>query len=560
MSHQLYQDLYARIEGLQNENILLNRTINFLLENLEKVETFLGETDKEKTELKQTLDRMNKTLAAMEKDSVEYLKLYAAIQKEANKIENQKKILLENESDILLQLGEIAEEKKKIEEEREMIEQQSLEIAKNLGEIYMEKQTVEILNKQLEAKTIEANTARRQIQNLVTKIFPEEISEDMIQGKVNFQHLNVTVAFSDIKQFSSYVNANKPQDVAESLKRYFNDIDKILKTHNGWLVKYIGDSAMMLFGVPYLSKSHAMDSVLSALRIKEISKKHPWDTRFGINTGPVLVGDIGSANRPQYDALGDAVNVAARLERLGKEIGKDIIITVDTYVRVHKFFHTEIIGDIDLKGVGEHRLYEVKHLKGVMDNDIRVSKTSMLYKKYSSIEKEISQRLKELFPKIDFLRVESKDGSLNHSLAVAIFSVALKRELQMNNVNEEDLLVISGLHDIGKIFIKSSVLKKEELSQDEARTLQHIQEFTMTTMKNMNLYEDKIPLIQEFFSADLNVSPAARLVKIANRYDALVFPKFYIVESKSIEEAAVALKENLPCKETDAFIRLILPE
>ena len=408
------------------------------------------------------------TLSKLENDSFKLLKLYASAQKEANTSDKQKSLLLESEVDILSQLGEISQEKKLVEQEREalekereLLEQSSLDMARNVGEIFLEKQTIEELNKELEIKTNEADAARNQVTNLLNKIFPKEIAKEMVDGKVNFKTLQVTVAFSDLKKFSSYALGKRPEKVASDLKKYFNDISEILKAHSGWLVKYIGDSAMMLFGVPYLSKSHPLDAVLTAFRIKSYSNENNFDTRFGINTGLMTVGDIGADNRPQYDAIGDAVNVAARLERLGKTLGKDIIITVDTYVRVHKYFHCEFLGDIELKGVGEHRLYSVNSLKCIFDNNLRVCPSSLIAKKYSSLEKEISGRIKKLFPKFDFLKLEAKDGSLNHSLAVSVFSVALKRELAYDEINEDELIILACIHDMGKLYIKSSVLKKK---------------------------------------------------------------------------------------------------
>jgi class 3 adenylate cyclase len=544
---------------LSEKNKKLEESVKFLYSLLSDLENIIGNISSEK-------NKISKTLSDVERDSFELLKLYASVQKEANASDKQKNLLIESEVDILSQLGEISQEKKVVEKERlvlekerELLEQTSLDMARNIGEIFLEKQTIEELNKELEIKTNEAHAAKNLVTDLLNKIFPKEIAKEMVEGKVNFKTLQVTVAFSDLKQFSSYALGKRPEVIASDLKEYFNDISKILKTHSGWLVKYIGDSAMMLFGVPYLSKSHAFDAVLTAFRIKAAAGKHKLDTRFGINTGLMTVGDIGADDRPQYDAIGDAVNVAARLERYGKEVNKDIIITVDTYVRIHKYFHCEFLGNVNLKGVGEHRLYSVKGIKGIFDNDLRVNPSSLIAKKYKSIEANVSKRIKVLFPKFDFLKLESKDGSLNHSLAVSTFAVALKRELCYDDVDEDELIILSCIHDTGKLYIKSSVLKKEKLSKAEEGLIKRLLEFTLKIINTYKIYPEKSELLKEVFSKKKSTSKSARIVKIANRFDGLIFPKFYISESMVIEDALKVLKEEFPFAETDAFIKLVLP-
>ncbi len=558
MAEGTVDDLYSRIESLKYENTKLVNIVNFLLENLSDITYTFGEHYNEKTSILEDLKKANATLDAMENDNIEYVRLFARMQKEATQIEKQKKTLIENEYDMLRQLGEIAEEKNRIAIEREMIEEQSMEIAKSLGEVFMEKRTIEQLNKELEQKTAEAQFARKQTQSLLNKIFPAEISNEMMQGNSNFKNLNCTIAFSDIKKFSNYAKNKKPGQIADEIKKYYNDVDTVLKTHSGWLVKYIGDSAMMLFGVPYLSRSHAMDACLTALRIKELSSKHPWDTRFGINTGPVTVGDIGSVNRPQYDAIGDAVNIAARLEQLGKKENKDIIITLDTFVKIHKFFHCQFLGEINLKGVGEHRLYDVQSLKGIFDNDLRVAPESLLAKKYTPLEDEIKERIKTLFGDFDFLKLESKDGSLNHSLAVSVLSVALKRELGLSNIDEDNLIIISCAHDMGKIYIKSKVLKKDELTEAEQKVVSKLGDFSIKVMEKLNLHTNKIPLVKELFNNKNNdISAQIKIVRIANKYDGYIFPKYYIGERKTIQEACEAIRQEFTGSEVETFINLV---
>jgi class 3 adenylate cyclase len=153
-----------------------------------------------------------------------------------------------------------------------------------------------------------------------------------------------TVLFSDIRNFTG-ITAGKPsRTVLRWLNRYFTAMDEVIRAHDGFLNKFIGDGLLVVYGVP-LSQGNKMDaynSVRSALamlkRVEELNAERPEgedcpDLRIGvgIHTGMLTSGSVGSLNRLEYSVIGETVNLASRLESLNKEMGTEIIISQGTY-------------------------------------------------------------------------------------------------------------------------------------------------------------------------------------------------------------------------------------
>lgn len=151
----------------------------------------------------------------------------------------------------------------------------------------------------------------------------------------------ITVMFSDIRGFTTISEKLDAQELALFLKGYLSDMTRIVFTTHGTLDKYIGDAVMAFWGAPYEDSKHAVQACLAALemmkRVRELQKK--WATEgkpaldigIGLNSGVASVGNMGSELRYGYTALGDAVNLASRLEGLNKEYGTHIIVNESTY-------------------------------------------------------------------------------------------------------------------------------------------------------------------------------------------------------------------------------------
>jgi adenylate cyclase len=176
----------------------------------------------------------------------------------------------------------------------------------------------------------------------------------------------VTVLFTDIVSFTKMSEGLPPSELAAFVRTYLTAMTEVIFEHGGTIDKYIGDAVMALFGAPVAAPSAATSAVRAALAMRErLQTLRPprasmgqLKVRFGINTGQAVVGNIGSARRVEYTAIGDAVNVASRLQTFARP--NEICIDDLTYARVGDVFQFEEIGKIDVKNRSEPiRVYKV---------------------------------------------------------------------------------------------------------------------------------------------------------------------------------------------------------
>jgi adenylate cyclase len=141
----------------------------------------------------------------------------------------------------------------------------------------------------------------------------------------------------DIRGFTSISEAMRPDDVVRLLNIYFDGLGRVIVAEQGMLNKYIGDAMMAVFGVPVPVPNPAAAALRAALGMREAMG---WLNRqlaleglpalkigIGIHCGPVLAGNIGSAERMEYTVIGDTVNLASRVEGLCKELSLDLLLT-----------------------------------------------------------------------------------------------------------------------------------------------------------------------------------------------------------------------------------------
>jgi adenylate cyclase len=186
----------------------------------------------------------------------------------------------------------------------------------------------------------------------------------------------VTVLFSDIRGFTSISERLQPEQVDEMLREYLTVMTEVVFRHGGTVDKYIGDAIMGLYNVPYEDPDHALNAVRTALEFQErvISFSARWEAKLGapircgvgINSDVAVVGSLGSRQRSEYTAIGDAVNLAARLESITKDYNVPIIISEYTYKYVKGRFPTHELDTVTVKG----RSQPVK-IYGVMPSSMR---------------------------------------------------------------------------------------------------------------------------------------------------------------------------------------------
>jgi adenylate cyclase len=171
---------------------------------------------------------------------------------------------------------------------------------------------------------------------------PEVIRRLLVNPRlVEPKKTDITVMFSDIRGFTSISEKLDAQELALFLNQYLSDMTRIVFDFHGTLDKYIGDAVMAFWGAPFEEAGHAARACNAALemmkRVRELQKqweaqgKPSLDIGIGLNTGVASVGNMGSALRYGYTALGDAVNLSSRLEGLNKDYGTHIIANETTY-------------------------------------------------------------------------------------------------------------------------------------------------------------------------------------------------------------------------------------
>jgi adenylate cyclase len=197
---------------------------------------------------------------------------------------------------------------------------------------------------------------------------------EMMQGGltpgVSGQLAEVCVLFSDVRDFTTLSERMPPGIVTTVLQRYFDRMVRAVHENNGTIDKFMGDGMMVLFGAPRKSVDPCGDAVqcalammseLDALNIEFEREGLPTLTiGIGVNYGTVTVGNIGSTERHNYSAIGDAVNVAARVEGLTKDLGRKIIITEEVVSRIEERFHFDPLGEHKVKGHSPVRVWGIR--------------------------------------------------------------------------------------------------------------------------------------------------------------------------------------------------------
>ena len=171
----------------------------------------------------------------------------------------------------------------------------------------------------------------------------------------------LTVLFSDISGFTSWCTTRSPDEIRHTLNEYFNEMTRIVFSYEGTIDKFMGDGLMVFFGDPIDQTDHALRAVRAAIemqkKVTEIRNRWekegrlPLQIRIGINTGEVVVGNMGSENRVDYTVIGSNVNLAQRLESLAPVNG--ILVSAAVYEQVKTYFTIEFHGLVQAKGIAE---------------------------------------------------------------------------------------------------------------------------------------------------------------------------------------------------------------
>lgn len=210
----------------------------------------------------------------------------------------------------------------------------------------------------------------------------EELMKNPDKLKLGGERKNLTVFFSDVAGFTSMSENMEPEKLVELLNEYLSVMTDIILKNKGMVDKYEGDAIMAVFGAPVYIEEHAEYACITALEHqRELQKmRNSWkerglpqlSVRIGINTGDMIVGNMGSNERFNYTVMGDSVNLASRLEGANKLYGTGIMISSDTYEAVGDKFEVRKLDIIRVKGKNKPvEIYELVAQKGEIDKKLK---------------------------------------------------------------------------------------------------------------------------------------------------------------------------------------------
>lgn len=200
------------------------------------------------------------------------------------------------------------------------------------------------------------------------RVFQQYVSESIVNSilasgampKFGGEKRQLTVLFSDIRGFTTYCEKHSPETVVQRLNEYLTEMTEIIKQRQGTLDKYVGDEIMAVYGAPYHYPNHAEKACETAVemidRLREMQKRWSANAQdyfqigIGINTGHMIVGNMGSQQLFDYTVIGDEVNLGARLEGANKEYWTSIIVSESTYEQVKERAHVRELDLVRVKG------------------------------------------------------------------------------------------------------------------------------------------------------------------------------------------------------------------
>ncbi|MDQ7787854.1 MAG: adenylate/guanylate cyclase domain-containing protein [Thermodesulfovibrionales bacterium] len=228
-----------------------------------------------------------------------------------------------------------------------------------------------------------AGEIRRMFSSYVSPKIVEQIINNPEKAKLGGERKTVTVLFSDIIGFTTLSEQTSPEQVIELLNEYFEEMASIIFKWDGTLDKFVGDEIMAFWGAPVDQENHAESALRCALHmVASLEKLHEKWTRegkpvldcgIGINTGEVVIGNIGAPGKKMdYTIIGDHVNLGARVEKLTRSYNAKIIITEFTLEHIQPFMGENLFGHIELNELDrvrvkgkekEVRIFELKNMK-----------------------------------------------------------------------------------------------------------------------------------------------------------------------------------------------------
>lgn len=206
----------------------------------------------------------------------------------------------------------------------------------------------------------------KKIRGMFSSYVTEKVVNELIKhpnlAKLGGERREITVLFSDVRGFTTFSEKHTPEEVVAMLNEYLGEMTRIIFLWDGTLDKFVGDEIVAFWGAPVPQEDHAELALKCALhmmrRLKELEEKwvsegkEPLRAGFGINTGDMIVGNIGAEGKKMdYTVIGDNVNLGARVEGLTRKYDTDIIITESTLNKTKDIIMKGTFGHVSARGL-----------------------------------------------------------------------------------------------------------------------------------------------------------------------------------------------------------------
>ncbi len=231
----------------------------------------------------------------------------------------------------------------------------------------------------------------RQQNVLIKGMFSQYVNKQVVQEllsnpdklKLGGEKKNVTILFSDMAGFTTFSEGKSPEELVRFINGLLNEMTELIMHHTGTLDKYLGDAVMAFWGAPLEQEDHAYRACLTACemqkKVSEISSEwmqkgeKPLHIRIGLNSGDVIVGNVGGEKHKNYTVMGDNVNLASRLEGANKEYNSAIMISESTCEAAKDFVLVRELDSIKVKGKTKPtKVFELIGMKGDSEAEERL--------------------------------------------------------------------------------------------------------------------------------------------------------------------------------------------
>ena len=191
---------------------------------------------------------------------------------------------------------------------------------------------------------------RQKLRTVFGKYVTPEIRDEILSGRIPLEgeRREGTVMFSDLRDFTPFVENNPPEEVMSGLRAYFTAMHRAIRLHGGLVLQFVGDEIEAVFGVPVYFDGHADAAVRAALEMRRALRVLNQERRaegkpvfahgIGIHSGSVLAGNSGSEEQSAYSLVGNTVNIASRIEGLTRKAGCDMLVSQETVDRLTETF------------------------------------------------------------------------------------------------------------------------------------------------------------------------------------------------------------------------------